>query len=338
MSLCMLKFLVAAYTKKTRCILSWSRIHRYHHRPPRSMYSSMRLKIECSLGGNLNFSSCGVWMVIWPHQAQLWISTSAPGDTCTILFLCKNMPKRGFQTILVYMLPWSTLRGLSFSQFDQRTHRFNLQSIEVSYCDWGAAKRLMPSCSSLSALTTRTGAPDRRPSGPSFRPETGTPKIPEFILFSGWRVFLPKFFDKKAITVLPDPHMKHSLESGPLLGLWKYLPWPGWGWCCFRFGLASWWRVKAPMRLLVENFEVFETVVFFETVRMVDCMGWGWQEGCKMPCGIEGQLPTKIAFHPFPLASTTSRGARQRHSSASSAHAQRKWNSHVAPRQGITLQ
>ena len=190
------------------------------------MYSSMRLKIECSLGGNLNFSSCGVWMVIWPHQAQLWISTSAPGDTCTILFRCKNMPKRGFQTILVYMLPWSTLRGLSFSQFDQRTHRFNLQSIEVSYCDWGAAKRLMPSCSSLSALTTRTGAPDRRPSGPSFRPETGTPKIPEFILFSGWRVFLPKFFDKKAITVLPDPHMKHSLESGPLLGLWKYLPWP----------------------------------------------------------------------------------------------------------------
>ena len=45
--------------------------------------------------------------------------------------------------------------------------------------------------------------------------------------------------------------------------LQRYKFWPGWGWRCFRFGvgLASWWRVKAPTRLLVENFEVFETVV-----------------------------------------------------------------------------
>ena len=62
-----------------------------------------------------------------------------------------------------------------------------------------------------------------------------------------------------------------------------------------RWQVLLWvWRWKAPMRLLVENFEVFETVVFFETVRMVDCMGWGWEEGCKMPCGIEGQLPVEV--------------------------------------------
>ena len=64
-----------------------------------------------------------------------------------------------------------------------------------------------------------------------------------------------------------------------------------------RVGLAllSVWRWVgvAPMRLLVENFEVFETVVFFETVRMVDCMGWGWEEGCKMPCGIKASCRWK---------------------------------------------
>ena len=66
----------------------------------------------------------------------------------------------------------------------------------------------------------------------------------------------------------PAPRPKSALcklvtrslaNTTPTMLVWP--SWPGWGWCCFRFGvgLASWWRVKEAMRLLVENFEVFET-------------------------------------------------------------------------------
>jgi len=89
------------------------------------------------------------------------------------------------KTILVHMLPWSTFfADFHFLQFDERTRRFKLQSIEVSFCDWGAAKRLMPR--SLSALFQRAVLAHEQGStlehqivaqGASrFRPKTGNPK------------------------------------------------------------------------------------------------------------------------------------------------------------------
>ena len=55
--------------------------------------------------------------------------------------------------------------------------------------------------------------------------------------------------------LFPNYVVTRSLaNTTPTMLVWP--SWLGWGWRCFRFGvgLASWWRVKAPMRLLVSRF------------------------------------------------------------------------------------
>lgn len=58
------------------------------------------------------------------------------------LLLCKNMRKpriwiwKPFLSTCCLGARWGDFH---FLQFDERTRRFKLQSIEVSYCDWGAA-------------------------------------------------------------------------------------------------------------------------------------------------------------------------------------------------------
>ena len=135
-------------------------IHRYHLRLTGRIREYEAENFECSLGGNLNVSSCGVWMVIWPHQAQLWILTSASWDackkqswdTCFYAKTCENQ-ELDLKTILVYMLPWSTLRGLSFSPIWWKDTSLQI-AINWGKLLWlGGRKRLMPR--SLSALFQR---------------------------------------------------------------------------------------------------------------------------------------------------------------------------------------
>lgn len=119
--------------------------------------------------------------------------------------------------------------GLSFSQFDERTCRFNLRSIAVSYCDWGAAilwcPRVLHSLHWQRALLgawTHQIVAGRPLAVPRL---VGPPKIPgvHLVFRLAWFFCQNSATKYQLYTALPDPHMKHSLESGPL---WRSLKVP----------------------------------------------------------------------------------------------------------------